>query len=548
MQTLLLKQALIGTDKTIADNLSDPFEGRIDSVESIYADLKTDSTEWKLLLRAGSYWVAERAGLTPQKVLTENKNNQKNNSASDSIIVTKIIKTSDSEETRAEISVNLSDCLERFMKQFLKSPQVIIHWLRRIAAAKLRLRTETLPDFLNAFSQRKLFKEDSREIIVTIIGKRGQWLAAQNDDWKWAADDDNLIDKKQKADLNSLEIIWNEGTFAERKSVLEIISQSDTAKAKKLLAETWKNEKSEYRAAFLETLSNCFDNSDEIFLDNVLRDRSTQIRQTAAIYLSQLPDSAFAKRINKLADQIIVTKNQAEKEIIQIEPPAEVTDQMKADGVEEKPPIGIGVKSWLVGEILKFVPLNYWDNRFKKTPKILIEAISKDDYFQSALYAWTIAIQYSPDNDQWLEAIWDAIINLDQNSEFNRLNIKENFIKLAIKKSPIKFLDKIKRLQNVQLKTDCFYYISNIYSDLIANMSDEMEDYFVANICENNGQSTSEIYILTQLIPFVSSRNRPQIKNLIQRIKTHNATSRNITSECESILEQCEQFDRLIGE
>lgn len=551
MQSLLLKQALVGTDKTVSDNSLEIADGQIDLVELLCAEVKTESPEWKLLLRAGCYSVAERVGFVPENAVTENKqeNSQNDNHTTDTNNVTKNVAKnvveSESNEIRPEISWQLTNCLEQFVKQFAQSPQIICYLLKRIDAARLRLRVETLPDFLNIFSQRKLFKDDLHKIIVSIIGEQGQWLAAQNDDWKWAS---QKLHDKQEFDLSLIEIIWNEGTFSERKSALEIICRHDSAKAKKLLTGTWKSEKAEHRGVFLEIVSAWFDDSDVIFLEGVLRDRSITIRQTAANYLARLPKSDFAQRICKLADQIIVTEIVSNSEILRIEPPAEFTKQMKADGLEEKPPRGIGAKSWLVYEILKFVPLRYWEQHFRMNASELVNVFSRDEYFQSVLYAWTYAVQIFSDCDQWLEPIWDAWEILNRKPDADSLNMQDTFVKYTLKKSPVKFIEKLKQRKRGQNLQNYNYFMRDIWLNLVQDMSDEIEVFFVTNICEYFVQSDAANDWLSELIPFIPPRHRPQIKNILQQTKIRNEKSNapNTTSICNSTLELCEQFDHLL--
>ncbi|MDR1486250.1 MAG: DUF5691 domain-containing protein [Planctomycetaceae bacterium] len=543
MQTLLLKQALIGTGKAIPDNSLEALDGQIELVESVCAELKTESPEWKLLLRAGCYSVAERVGFVPDKVAAEDDKIDIQPAAA--INVTKNIAESELKENRPEISRPLTDCLEQFMKQFAQTPQVIAHLLKRIDSARLRLRVETLPDFLNVFAQRKLFKDELREIIVSIIGEQGQWLAAQNKDWQWASC--KLADKRE-FDLSAAENIWNEGTFSDRKSALEIICQHDSAKAKKLLAETWKSEKAEQRSAFLEIVSSYFDNADVQFLDGILRDRSVVIRQTAANCLARFPESDFAQRMCGLADQIIVTKKISGSDTLQIVPPVAFTKQMKEDGLEEKPPRGIGEKSWLVYEILKFLPFSYWEQRFQMKASELVGVLLRDEYFQSVLYAWTYAAQKFSEGDQWLDSIWDAWEIFNQKRDSDLLNIQDTFVRYALKKSPMKFMKKLQSGKRGSELTNYSYYIREIWLGLYQNMSGEVEEFFVTNICEYFERAHVTVDWLSEFIPFVPPQHRYKIKNLLQQNKIQNEKSnfRRTTSADESTLELCEQFDRLL--
>ncbi|MDR0391851.1 MAG: hypothetical protein LBH59_08090, partial [Planctomycetaceae bacterium] len=141
MQTFLLKQALIGGGKSISDKSLDVSDGRIDLVESVCSEIKTESAEWQLLLRAGCYSVADRVGFVPASVGVSSDQNDNLSTATNN--VTKNIVEQELNETRPEISRQLTDCLIQFMQQFTKTPQITIHLLKRIDAARFRLRVET---------------------------------------------------------------------------------------------------------------------------------------------------------------------------------------------------------------------------------------------------------------------------------------------------------------------------------------------------------------------------------------------------------------------
>jgi hypothetical protein len=432
------------------------------------------------------------------------------------------------------------------MQQFTKTPQITIHLLKRIDAARFRLRVETLPYFLGIFSQLKMFKNDLREIIVSIIGEHGQWLASQNNDWNWAV---SKLSDDLDADLSAVEIIWNEGTFTERKSALEIICQNDSAKAKKLLCETWKGEKAESRNVFLEIVSSYFDDSDVDFLEGILRERSSSVRQTAMNCLSRFQESEFAKIIRGFADQIIVTKKTAKSETLQVEPPSEFTKQMKAIGLEEKPPQGMGVKSWLVYEILKFVPFSYWEQRFQTNVLELVARLSGDEYFQSVLYAWTYAAQIFPNCDQWLEPIWDEGEKMVAKLKSDPLHIFERYELFALKKSPVRFIEKLKHKNQGRILLGDDYFMRSIWLDLVCNMSVEVEDFFVANILEYFERSKKVYDWLAEFIPFLPSQQLPKIKNILQQIRMRNEKSEpqyTSYSLCDSTLDLCEQFNCLL--
>ncbi len=382
MDAKLLKQAMLGTDK--GHHVDVEPHGRIDTIESLADGVAETSPPWNLLLKAGCYSVAERAGFMPDTV---------------SGTYTPPIFT----DNRRDLSPRFAECLTRFLKEFPDTPQVSIHLLKQVDEAKLRLPAGSVPEFLVAFSQRRMFKENAHGTVLSLIGERGRWLAAQNTDWIWASNQlvDEIRDNTQKLDS-----LWTEGTFRERESVLKIIAENDASEAKRRVCETWKNEKAEHREAFLNVLSKRFDDTDIPFLEESLKDRSASIRQTVATLLAQLPNSDYAGRTLERAETILVRGTKPNT--LCVNPPTEFTKTMKADGLEEKPPRGVGEKAWWISESLRRVPLTHWEKRFQMSPSKILAALSNDDDYASVLHAWTYTVQWFPEHDHWFEPLWDA--------------------------------------------------------------------------------------------------------------------------------------------
>ncbi len=370
MDPNLLKQALIGADKPLASNPLAEDTGRIEAVEALDEAISSDSVAWRVLLKAGCYAIAERAGLE-----SEIDGNPRQVAAP--------------VDVGRPMPSKIVEILLAILKEYQDQPQTPLHFLRKLDGKSLFFPAETLPRFLDIFSQRRMFKEDGCGTLNHLLGERGRWLAGKNSDWHWAAG--GPVDTIS-ADPAALEEIWNEGTFSERKNALKILAEHFPKAAKRLLAVTWKNDKAEHREAFLDILAETFDDSDVKFLETSLSDRSKNVRKIVAVCLARLPDCAFAQRARHRAEQIFVSGKTGKT--LQIEPPKEFTQDMKADSFEEKPPQGVGEKAWWTAEILKIVPLVHWEKHFGRTPSQLLAALAKDDYFSSVLDAWTYSVQY----------------------------------------------------------------------------------------------------------------------------------------------------------
>ena len=98
---------------------------------------------------------------------------------------------------------DLPCCSQRSEKHLCKAlekhPEVLPELLGLMAAAGQRVPAQRLPALLN-FGQRN---KDLRPLIVSVLGRRGEWLAAQNSRWKYATDGSAVNQSKKIAPTES---------------------------------------------------------------------------------------------------------------------------------------------------------------------------------------------------------------------------------------------------------------------------------------------------------------------------------------------------------
>lgn len=526
MDAILLKQAMVGTDRPLTPNPLEETPGRIEAVESLCETISSDSAAWRLLLKAGCYAVVERTGFEPEMETDPRP------------------KTSSHDE-RPAMNSKIVDILFEFLKEYPDQPQVVLHLLRKLEEKRLVFPVETLSRFLDVLSQRRLFKEEGLGTISKLLGERGRWLAGKNPDWRWASD--HPVDETA-TDLSELEEIWNEGTFSERKTVLQILVGRAPKSAKRFVTKTWKNDKAEHREAFLSLLENSFDDSDIEFLEASLSDRSKNVRKIAAVCLARLPNSDFSQRIRKRAENILHLAGAPAHSTPSITPLAEFTKDMKADGFEEKPPQGVGEKSWWTAEVLKLVPPVFWEKRFGMTPSQILAALAKDDYFSSVLYAWTISVQHFADHDHWIEPLWDAWNNVKPKSVPEAFQLRDVLVKVALGRDPVGFWKKLRAGE--QGPPRYVHDLNAVWIDMIQNVTEPWEDPFTETILDYL-ESPSNFYgSLKTILPFLPAATRPRVHQMMQRLEDSQKQPgyyTNYIDQCREILRQCDEFDNLLN-
>src|SRR5678816_3917762 len=141
--------------------------------------------------------------------------------------------------------------------------EVLPEWLMALANAGKRVPEELLPALLDHARDDQAL----RELILPVLGKRGEWLASENPDWGYV--------------LTLGQAVWETSTRDERLLLLERLRAQDPAQARQVLQSTWQREAARYRAAFLEKLLVNVTGADEQFLEEALNDRRGDVRRVA---------------------------------------------------------------------------------------------------------------------------------------------------------------------------------------------------------------------------------------------------------------------------
>ncbi len=269
-------------------------------------------------------------------------------------------------------------------------PEVLPEWLAMVARAGQRAPEESLP-FLLEIGQKQ---PGLRDAILSVLGKRGRWLAAQNSEWDYVAGGDNN------------ETIWQTGSRAARLSLLQKLRASDPARARALAASTWTKESPDDRAAFLAAFQAGLSTADEPFLEETLDDRRKEVRRIAADLLALLPDSRLCQRMVERVRPLL-TLTPGWRPHLEVTLPGECDKAMIRDGIEPKPPQGLGEKAWWLLQMLGAVPPAAWRRSWDKNPADLLQMAAKNEWKAVLLQGWALAAQRHGDVD-WAEALLAA--------------------------------------------------------------------------------------------------------------------------------------------
>ncbi|MBN1312707.1 MAG: hypothetical protein JXB30_14925 [Anaerolineae bacterium] len=264
--------------------------------------------------------------------------------------------------------------------------QALPEWLDTLYQSGQRVAEEYLPAVLTRGAQ----SSDLREAIIKVIGERGRWLAALNDQWRYAI---GLHD----------EVDWETAATTARVLFLRDLRTTDPDHARELIEEAWPNERADDRAGYLETLHINLSMADEPFIESCLDDRSKKVRVLVPDLLARLPQSAYIQRMIERVESCITLKGGA-KPKLEVILPTTLDEAMLRDGIEEKPPTKMGKKAWWLLQMLRAIPLNYWGEEWRKTPTELVDIADGSDWKEAFHEGWITAAGRHPD-PEWVVAL-----------------------------------------------------------------------------------------------------------------------------------------------
>lgn len=276
--------------------------------------------------------------------------------------------------------------LQRFLGEGGEG-ELIQPWIEACAAAGKKVSDLEIPRLLDLGRAQPLL----RESIRAIIGARGGWLATHQEAWAWATAAASPGD-------------WSTSTGQERLALLRHVRQTDPAAARQLIESTWSEDAPADRAAFLTVLKHGLALADEPLLERALDDRRKEVRQIALDLGHALPGSAISKRCQeRLANCWAWTRKLLSKRL-EVTPPATYDKTWGRDGIEAKPPTGIGERAWWLQQLVGGVPAIHWSTAWDIEPAEALAALAKTDW-EEPFVLGLIASSHAQPDARWIEAL-----------------------------------------------------------------------------------------------------------------------------------------------
>lgn len=270
--------------------------------------------------------------------------------------------------------------------------------LRAEALGLLQAHARTLPHrLLPAALDQGRRNGALRPFLHPALGERGRWLATHNPHWSYASEQG--VEAPQAAD-------WDTGTAAQREALLRQERAIHPAGGRERLAECFAELGARERAALVAVLEEGLGAEDEAFLEAALRDRSKEVRQTAAGLLGRIAGSAYVQRMAQRLDACLRSEHKLFRATLTIEAPENFGAGWKEDNIEEAKPNGekLGQHAWWLLQLVRAVPASWWEERTSMDPGALLNWAGKTDWRDALYRGWSDALDREADA-AWAEAL-----------------------------------------------------------------------------------------------------------------------------------------------
>jgi len=271
---------------------------------------------------------------------------------------------------------------------------LIGEWLTLAARHGVRAPADALRDLLDlARREPKL-----RPLVLSVGGARAEWLAGQNAEWSFAT---------AGSSPDALAATFETGTGPARLAALQQLRALDAERARTMLEASWAQDAPADRAAFAAALVTGLSLADEPFLERALDDRRKEVRQAAASLLARLPASALVARMTARAREFVTLGRSGLLKRLRVDVtlPETADAALVRDGVDAKPPAGIGERAWWLAQILAAVPPVTWTSPGSVDAEALLRAMEGHEWREPLVAGWLTATERHRDAT-WAAALW----------------------------------------------------------------------------------------------------------------------------------------------
>lgn len=244
-------------------------------------------------------------------------------------------------------------------------------------------------------------------LLRLALGRRGLWFLSHNDRWLRLVTAEVGAVKAARGGADG-----DSGAAAEPGVVGTPLAAgtSDRDLARSELDASWGRSRAEAKVALLRAVAPHLVADDEPVLLRALRDRSAEVRETAAGMICRLPESGYGRRMAGRAVAAIRLTRALGRWRLAVTPPA-LDDSMAQDGISDKPPRSFagGPAAFVLRQILGATDLAVWTADSKLAPAELLEVAAKatPEWVSDLRAGWVVAAVRQAD-PEWALALLSA--------------------------------------------------------------------------------------------------------------------------------------------
>lgn len=363
----VINTAMLGTDKLMIGNTELPEE--IVQIANAIEASETLDIEEKYLKKASIIYNYRQCGFVPlqKQDIPLNKAN-------------------------AETSPYCSDLASGVLNDILEDGNDLLLelWLTHCDKSQQLILPDVLPTILDKAQKNQTLQT----LAIKCSGNRGTWLSNLNPLWDFFT---VLPDEE----------IWQSGTLAQRVVLLKKMRQTEPAKAREWLQQTWTQENAANKVDLLKTLKTNCTPADLPWLESLLAEKGQKVKDEVIAILKQIPGSSIVKRYEDLLQQSVILKKEKAlmgmmtKVSIQQRLPAAVDESIYKSGVEKLsgPKSNITDEQFVIYQLVCAVPPSFWEKQFDALPIQVIEYFEK--YADALVAALSMAVSRF-DQKEWM--------------------------------------------------------------------------------------------------------------------------------------------------
>lgn len=295
-------------------------------------------------------------------------------------------------------------CSDRVAKYLgitlLDYTEAVSELLELIFVAEQRVPPKYLPTLLSFGEKRTALQP----LIVSVLGNRGRWLAAQNPRWRYACVPGAMESESTtigiEAERLALQTQWETGSRKDRILAFQQWRRLDPVAAREALSENWQREPWRDREAFITAMTPQLSIEDEPFLEDALTDRAKSVKAYAAELLATMPNSQLCQRLAQYIQPFVQLHTQDSQLHIAVTLPETYEQTWENDGIERKPRNGEGERAGWLRQMIAKAPLSIWG----AAPEDIVRAAATHEWREALVNGWAIAIhrqRLQPDASGW---------------------------------------------------------------------------------------------------------------------------------------------------